>query len=81
MLCKSLLPLWSIPARMMINLDVIWLKGVFRINTGPFRTSPPHDLTKIKNKRNAMVIFLCFNSHMAFPSGNLRVFLEVQNIH
>ena len=44
-LCDRVLqPLCSIPARMKISLDVIWLKDAFRESTDPVRI--PHGLTK-----------------------------------
>ena len=38
--------LWSIQTRLGISLDVVWLKGAFRVCTCPPRT--PHGLTKKK---------------------------------
>ena len=41
---RVLLPLWSLLARMKISLDVVQLKGAFRICTDLLKT--PHNLTK-----------------------------------
>ena len=48
-LCDRVLPfLWSIPTRMRISLNVVWLKGVFHECTNPLKT--PHGLIKKNNK-------------------------------